>query len=154
MRTLIRPAVLALSMVLAGGASLALDAQEKKRDAGEKAGDATESALEKAGDGVEKGVDAAGKGLGEVVEKTTRGTVKAGKAIGDFFDDDVDRDDIDEDDVKEVQQALMNKGYYDGPIDGDAGDRTRSSVKEFQQDHDLTATGRINAATLKRLDVD
>ena len=88
------------------------------------------------------------------MEKTTRGAVKAGDAIGDFFDDDVDRDDIDKDDVKEVQKALMNKGYYNGPIDGVAGDKTRSGVKEFQQDEDLPATGRINAATLQRLDVD
>ena len=47
----------------------------------------------------------------------------------------------------------MNKGYYNGPVDGIAGDKTRSGVKEFQQDEDLPATGRINAATLVRLDV-
>jgi peptidoglycan hydrolase-like protein with peptidoglycan-binding domain len=137
--------MLALSMIVAGGTSLALHAQEK-RDAGEKAGDATEKALEKAG-------DAAGKGVGTVVEKTTRGTVNAGEAIGDFFDADVDREGIDADDVKEVQQALMDKGYYNGPIDGVTGDKTRSSLREFQQDNDLAATGRVNAATLKRLDV-
>ena len=154
MSKLIRHALLALSIVVAGGTSAALQAQDKDRDAAEKAGDATEKALEKAGDGAEKGLDATGKGIGTVVEKTTRGAVKAGDAIGDFFDDDVDRDDIDKDDVKEVQKALMNKGYYNGPIDGVAGDKTRSGVKEFQQDEDLPATGRINAATLQRLDVD
>ncbi len=152
MKQLIRPTVLALSMILAGGASFAVHAQEK-RDAGDKAGDATEHALEKAGAGAEKGLDAAGKGLGAAVEHTTRGAVKAGEAIGDFFDDDVDRDKIDRDEVKEVQQALMSKGYYNGPIDGIAGSKTRSGVKEFQQDQDLPATGRINAATLQRLDV-
>lgn len=153
MTKLIRPTVLALSMIVAGGSSLALHAQDKQRDAGDKAGNATENALEKAGDGVEKGLDAAGKGLGAAVEHTTRGAVKSGEAIGDFFDDDVDRDKIDRDDVKEVQQALMNKGYYNGPIDGVAGSKTRSGVKEFQQDEDLPATGRINAATLERLNV-
>jgi peptidoglycan hydrolase-like protein with peptidoglycan-binding domain len=95
-----------------------------------------------------------GKGLGAAVEHTTRGTVKAGKAIGDFFDDDVDRDKIDRDDVKEVQAALQKKGYYNGLIDGLAGDKTRSGVKEFQQDEDLPATGRINTATLERLGVE
>lgn len=154
MTKLIRPAVLALSMIVAGGASLALHAQDKNRDAGDKAGDAAERGLEKAGDGAEKGLDAVGKGLDAAVEHTTRAAEKTGKAIGDFFDDDVDRDKIDKDDVKEVQQALMNKGYYNGPIDGIAGARTRSGVKEFQQDADLPATGRINAATLERLDVD
>lgn len=153
MTKLILPAVLALSMIVAGGSSLSIHAQDKKRDAGDKAGDATESALEKAGDGVEKGLDAVGKGLGAAVEHTTRGSVKAGRAIGNFFDDDVDRDRIDRDDVKEVQQALMSKGYYNGPIDGIPGGKTRSGVKEFQQDEDLPATGRINAATLQRLDV-
>lgn len=154
MRKLIRPTVLALSMIVAGAASSTLHAQDKKRDAGDKAGDATERALEKAGDGVEKGLDATGKGLGAVVEHTTRGTVKAGKAVGDFFDDDVERDKIDQGDVKDVQRALKKKGYYNGPIDGRAGDKTRSGVREFQQDEDLPATGRINAATLLRLDVE
>jgi peptidoglycan hydrolase-like protein with peptidoglycan-binding domain len=153
MRKLIRPTVLALSMILAGATSLALHGQERK-DAGDKAGEATEHALEKAGDGAEKGLDTVGKGLGAAVEHTTRGTVKAGKAIGDFFDDDVDRDNIDQDDVKEVQEALQKKGYYNGPIDGIVGDKTRSGVKEFQQDEDLPATGRINALTLQRLDVE
>lgn len=153
MQQLIRLTVLALSMVVAGGASLALHAQDEKRDAGDKAGDATEHALEKAGGGVEKGLDAAGKGLGAAVEHTTRGAVKTGEAIGDFFDDDVDRNDMDQDDVKEVQRALTKKGYYNGPIDGIAGDKTRSGLREFQQDEDLPATGRINAATQLRLDV-
>ena len=151
MTTLIRPTVLALAMIVAGGSSVGLHAQDEKRDAGDKAGDATEKAVEKAGDGAEKGVDAIAKGVGAVVEHTTRGAVKTGEAIGDFFDDDVDRDDSD--DVKEVQQALTTKGYYNGPIDGVAGDRTRSGVKEFQQDENLPATGRINAATLERLDI-
>jgi len=153
MTKLIRPTVLALSIIVAGGSSLALHAQDEKRDAGDKADDATEHALEKAGDGTEKGLDAVGKGLGTTVEHTTRGTVKAGQAIGDFFDDDVDRDKIGQNDVKEVQQALMERGYYNGPIDGIAGSKTRSGVKEFQQDEDLPATGRINAATLQRMHV-
>jgi peptidoglycan hydrolase-like protein with peptidoglycan-binding domain len=152
MTKLIRPAVLALSMLVAS--SLALQAQDEKRDTGDKAGDATEKALEKAGDGAEKGLDAAGEGVGAAVEYTTRGAVKTAEAIGDFFDDDVDRDEIDEDDVKVVQQALLERGYYDGPIDGIPGDRTRSSVKEFQQDEELPATGRINAATLEKLHVE
>jgi peptidoglycan hydrolase-like protein with peptidoglycan-binding domain len=153
MTKLIRLALLALSMMVTAASSLTLQAQDDKRDAGDKAGDATEKALEKAGDGAEKGLDAVGIGLGAAVEHTTRGSVKAGKAIGDFFDDDVDRDNIDQKDVKEVQQALMNKGYYNGPIDGIAGGKTRSGVKEFQQDENLPATGRINAATLERLAV-
>lgn len=153
MTKLIRPTVLALSMIVAGASSVTLFAQNEKRDSGEKAGDATEKAVEKAGDGAEKGIDAAGKGIGAAVEHTTRGAVKAADAVGDFFDDDVDLDDIDQDDVKAVQQALTERGYYNGPIDGIAGDRTRSSVKEFQQDEDLPATGRINAATLKQLHV-
>ena len=116
MTKLMRPAVLALAIIVAGGSPLAIHAQDE-RDAGEKAGDATEKAVEKAGDGAEKGLDAVGKGLGAAVEHTTRGTVKAGEAIGDFFDDDVERDKIDRDDVKEVQKALMGKGYYNGPIE-------------------------------------
>ncbi len=153
MTKLLQPAVLALSIIMAGASSSVLYAQDDKRDAGEKAGGATERAVEKAGDGAEKGIDGVGKGVGAAVEHTTRGAVKTADAIGDFFDDDVDMDDIDRDDVKRVQQALMERGYYNGPIDGIAGDKTRSSVREFQQDEDLPVTGRINAATLEELHV-
>lgn len=152
MRKLIRPTVLALSMVFAASAPLALHAQSDKRDNAEKAGDATEKALEKAGDGAEKGLDATGKGIGAVVEHTTRGAVKTGKAVANFFDDDVDKDE-NEDNVKAVQQALETRGYYNGPIDGIVGSKTRSGVREFQQDENLPATGRINAATLNKLGV-
>jgi hypothetical protein len=152
MTKLFQPAVLALSMIVAGASSTALYAQDS-RDKGEKAGDATERAVEKAGDGAEKGIDAAGKGVGAAVEHTTRGAVKAADAIGDFFDDDVEIEGIDRDDVKEVQQALVERGYYDGRVDGIAGDKTRASVKAFQEHENLPATGRINAATLEALHV-
>lgn len=136
----IQPAMLALAMIVAAAFPLALYAQDEERGAGGKAGDAIESAL--VGDGAEE------------AEHARRGAVKVAEAIGDFFEDDVDRDHIAGDDVKVIQRALKERGYYLGPVDGIPGDRTRFSVKEFQQDASLPATGQINAATLRQLHIE
>lgn len=153
MNKILGTTALALLMVVGNGASVGLYAQDEKRDAAEKAGDATENALETAGDGTEKGLDATGKGIGFVVEKTTRGAVTAGKAIVEVFDDDVNTESIDADDARKLQRALAKEGYYSGPIDGVVGPKTRSGLREFQGDEKLPVTGRVDAATLAHLDV-
>ncbi|MCW5979335.1 MAG: peptidoglycan-binding protein [Bryobacteraceae bacterium] len=132
-----------------------------------KAGKATEKAADKTGDAVEKGMEGAGKGVGAAVEHTGRGVAKGAKATGGaletaggaikglFTDDDDDRDsDRYHDRVKAAQRALQAKGYYGGPIDGVAGDDTRSGVREFQRDNNLAVTGRIDRATAEKLGID
>lgn len=133
------------------------------KDTGEKAGDATEHALHKAGDGAEKGVkeagegideglDATGKGVGAAVEYTTRGAVKTGKAIADFFDDDDDGEKT-ADRIKEAQRALKARGYYGGAIDGIPGPKTRSGLREFQADNGIDVSGKLNKKTAEKLGV-
>jgi len=56
-------------------------------------------------------------------------------------------------DVKKVQQALKDKGYYAGPVDGALGEQTRAAVRKLQKDNDLPATGRLDDETLDRLGV-
>ena len=53
--------------------------------------------------------------------------------------------------VARVQARLAQKGYYRGDIDGDAGPGTRSAIANYQADHDLRATGRINDSLLESL---
>jgi N-acetylmuramoyl-L-alanine amidase len=49
-----------------------------------------------------------------------------------------------DDGVTGVQGRLFNLGYDLGPIDGIAGPRTLTAVREFQQDHLLRVTGAID----------
>ena len=43
--------------------------------------------------------------------------------------------------VKELQQRLLELGFYSGKIDGDYGKGTKAAVMLFQKQHDLTADG-------------
>jgi Putative peptidoglycan binding domain len=54
-------------------------------------------------------------------------------------------------DVRAAQQALQEKGFNPGPIDGVMGPRTSAAVKEFQEKENLTATGQLDAETRARL---
>ena len=53
--------------------------------------------------------------------------------------------------VSAVQSALAKLGYYDGAIDGVVGDETQAAVARYQEDHDLSVTGTLTAATLQSL---
>ncbi|MEB3341247.1 glucose-6-phosphate dehydrogenase assembly protein OpcA [Okeania sp.] len=52
---------------------------------------------------------------------------------------------------EEFQQLLGSLGFYDGPIDGIHGPKTRSAVKEAQNVYKLTITGRVDPQTLAKL---
>lgn len=47
-----------------------------------------------------------------------------------------------------MQQALNDEGYNAGSVDGVWGDRTRSALRDFQQDAGLEATGELDQETL------
>lgn len=50
-------------------------------------------------------------------------------------------------DVAELQKALKNLGYYTGSADGKYGDILKSSVKKFQKDNALYASGEVSKQT-------
>jgi peptidoglycan hydrolase-like protein with peptidoglycan-binding domain len=54
-------------------------------------------------------------------------------------------------DVRSAQQALRDRGFDPGPIDGVMGPRTTAAVKEFQQKENLTVTGSLDAETNAKL---
>jgi osmotically-inducible protein OsmY len=58
------------------------------------------------------------------------------------------------DDIKTVQQALKDKGYDSGEVDGVIGSQTRAAVRKFQKDYDLPVTGRLDDETLEKLGVE
>jgi len=50
--------------------------------------------------------------------------------------------------AQRVQARLAERGYYRGPVDGDIGPGTRRAIADYQSDHDLRVTGRINEPLL------
>jgi hypothetical protein len=54
----------------------------------------------------------------------------------------------------DVQRALRHDGYYRGEIDGDIGAGTRAAIRQYQYDHHLEVTGRIDRALLQSLNLD
>jgi Putative peptidoglycan binding domain len=53
--------------------------------------------------------------------------------------------------VSAVQSELAKLGYYQGAIDGILGDETEAAIAGYQEDHDLSVTGTLTAATLQAL---
>jgi hypothetical protein len=52
-----------------------------------------------------------------------------------------------------VQRELRHRGYYRGPIDGDIGPGSRSAIRQYQADHGLRVTGRIDSSLLRSLGI-
>jgi peptidoglycan hydrolase-like protein with peptidoglycan-binding domain len=55
--------------------------------------------------------------------------------------------------IRSVQQALKDKGFDPGPVDGINGPGTRSALKKYQDQQHLTADGRLGPKTLDSLGV-
>ncbi|HET9044869.1 MAG TPA: peptidoglycan-binding domain-containing protein, partial [Burkholderiales bacterium] len=55
--------------------------------------------------------------------------------------------------VREAQQALQQKGFDVGPIDGVMGPKTSAALREFQQAEGLKSSGRLDQQTLSALNV-
>ncbi len=55
--------------------------------------------------------------------------------------------------VKQVQEALKDKGFDPGPIDGVMGQKTQEALKSFQQSKNLKVTGRLDSETAQQLGV-
>ena len=56
--------------------------------------------------------------------------------------------------VREAQEALKNKGYDPGPVDGRIGARTKEAIRSFQSASNLDATGTLDAQTAQQLGID
>ncbi len=55
--------------------------------------------------------------------------------------------------VTQIQQKLVNWGYFSGPVDGIYGSKTVSAVKYFQRRNGLTADGKCGPKTLAALGI-
>ena len=53
--------------------------------------------------------------------------------------------------AKEIQLALQRAGYYQGPVDGKIGAKTRVAIKAFQSANNLVADGVAGTKTMATL---
>jgi peptidoglycan hydrolase-like protein with peptidoglycan-binding domain len=53
--------------------------------------------------------------------------------------------------TKMVQEALTEKGFDPGPVDGVWGSRTKSALMQFQESAGLTANGEVDGPTKSSL---
>lgn len=53
----------------------------------------------------------------------------------------------------EIQNALIKRGYLDGPPSGQWDDNSVDAMKQFQYDNGFPTTGQPSALALKRLGV-
>jgi Putative peptidoglycan binding domain len=53
--------------------------------------------------------------------------------------------------ISAVQSKLAKLGYYRGAVDGVEGDETQAALARYQEEHDLSVTGTLTAATLQSL---
>jgi peptidoglycan hydrolase-like protein with peptidoglycan-binding domain len=53
--------------------------------------------------------------------------------------------------LRAIQQALVDRGYDPGPLDGQMGNKTRDALRQFQADKGLPATGAADAASREAL---
>lgn len=55
--------------------------------------------------------------------------------------------------VRDAQMALNDKGFSVGSVDGRWGPNTENAVRQFQMSKGLTASGKLDAATMSALGV-
>jgi len=53
----------------------------------------------------------------------------------------------------EIQEALRNAGYYNGPVDGKIGSGSVDAIRRFQADHGLGVDGVVGRNTWSKLKV-
>ena len=56
--------------------------------------------------------------------------------------------------IQRAKQVLKDKGYYDGPIDGNFDPTVSEALKKFQKDAGMRPTGNLDAKTYSALGVE
>jgi peptidoglycan hydrolase-like protein with peptidoglycan-binding domain len=60
---------------------------------------------------------------------------------------------LNEEEVKAIQQALNEKGFHAGNVDGIWGPETRTALRNFQEKENVQASGQLDRQTLSALGV-
>jgi peptidoglycan hydrolase-like protein with peptidoglycan-binding domain len=122
---------IALAFAWSGVPAFAADDTTSKDSVKDKAKDKMETAKDKVGNAWDKTKEKASEVKDKVKEKIS------GKKGGD--------------DVRSAQQALQDKGFNPGPIDGRMGPKTKAAITDFQKKENLKVTGSLDKDTKARL---
>lgn len=52
---------------------------------------------------------------------------------------------------KDIQATLKNAGFYEGPVDGKFGPKTKKAVEDFQAANELKVDGKVGPNTWEKL---
>jgi len=85
------------------------------------------------------------------IDTNRRGGVRSWRPEPTITTSDTSAEQIPKIEVKATQEALKQKGYNPGPVDGILGARTSDALREFQKAQGLVETGRLDAATRNKL---
>ena len=55
--------------------------------------------------------------------------------------------------IENIQQALLNAGFYRGKVDGVLGPKTKKAIEDFQAQNSLDVDGRVGPKTWQKLGV-
>lgn len=55
--------------------------------------------------------------------------------------------------IRSAQAKLKERGFYDGPEDGQMGPKTRAAIRQFQNEEKMPASGRLDPPTMAKLGV-
>jgi peptidoglycan hydrolase-like protein with peptidoglycan-binding domain len=139
-------AACALALGLAWTMAPAIAADESVKD---KAKDKMDTAKDKVGNAAEKTKDKAV----EIKDKTKEKAVEIKDKIKDKVSGKKNGDTVAKgsDDVRQAQQALTDKGFNPGPVDGLMGPHTKAAISDYQKKENLKVTGRLDHETKSRL---
>lgn len=150
-----RIAVIAFAVALGlawTGAAIPADVKEETQDTKDTLKDKAETAKEKLKSAGETTKDKLKSGGEKVKDKTVELKDKAKAKLSGQDKDKGGPSTMDPSArVRMAQQALQEKGYNPGPIDGVMGSKTRAALKEFQRKEGLEANGRLDMTTMSRL---
>src|SRR4051812_4854940 len=59
---------------------------------------------------------------------------------------------MDDESIRHAQEQLSSKGFYTSKVDGKVGPKTRSAIRQFQEQHDLPPTGQLDQQTMSALE--
>ena len=139
-------AACALALGFAWTMAPAIAADESVKD---KAKDKADTAKDKMGNAADKTKDKAV----EIKDKTKEKAVEIKDKIKEKVSGKKNGDTVAKgsDDVRQAQQALTEKGFNPGPVDGRMGPHTKAAISDFQKKENLKVTGRLDRETKSKL---
>jgi len=88
-----------------------------------------------------------------MVEDAKESIASAAQSVASNLDDGNDVVMSSPDIMRQVQQALIDRGFNPGPVDGRGGSRTAAAINKFQKQNGIPV-GKLTKRTLRELDID